>query len=84
MLVPPIGAIILVDQYLVRPGTKIAADYRPMAFVAWAIGSAVGLVVENAAPQYSTALSSMVVGGVAYWASPLPSRPRRPREPLPV
>lgn len=68
VLVPPIGAIILVDQYVVRPGTKIAADYRPMAFVAWAIGSAVALVVENAAPQYSTALSSMVVGGVAYWA----------------
>jgi cytosine permease len=65
---PPIGAIILVDQYVVCPGTKIATDYRPMAFVAWAIGSAVTLVVENAAPQYSTALSSMVVGGVAYWA----------------
>jgi cytosine permease len=68
VLVPPIGAIILVDQYVVRPGTRIAADYRPMAFVAWAIGSAVALVVENAAPQYSTALSSMVVGGVTYWA----------------
>jgi len=75
VLVPPIGAIILVDQYIVRPGTKIAADYRPMAFIAWAIGSAVALVVENAAPQYSTALSSMVVGGIAYWALSAVAKP---------
>jgi cytosine permease len=75
VLVPPIGAIILVDQYVIRPGAKMEADYRPMAFVAWAIGSAVALVVENAVPQYSTALSSMVVGGVAYWALSAVAKP---------
>jgi len=67
VLVPPIGAIILVDQYVIRPGAKVDTDFRPMAFAAWAAGSAVALVVENAAPQFSTALSSMVVGGIAYW-----------------
>jgi hypothetical protein len=51
-----------------------------MAFVAWAIGSAVTLVVENAEPQYATALSSMVVDGVDYWALRLreAGRPNRP------
>ncbi len=68
VLVPPIGAIILVDQYLTRPGAKVDADFRQSAFVAWAIGSAVGLVVEQAVPQFSTALCSMVSGGIAYWA----------------
>ncbi|HEY4042510.1 MAG TPA: cytosine permease [Rhodopila sp.] len=75
VLVPPIGAIILVDQYVLRPGAKMEADYRPIAFVAWAIGSAVALVVENAVPQYSTALSSMIVGGIAYWVLSAVARP---------
>ncbi len=67
VVVPPIGAIILVDQYVTRPGAKVDADYRKTAFVAWAIGSAVAFVVEEGAPQFSTALCSMIVGGVAYW-----------------
>ncbi len=75
VLVPPIGAIILVDQYVFRPSATVAADYRPTAFLAWAIGSAVALVVENAAPQFSTALCSMVVGGVAYWALSAVAKP---------
>jgi cytosine permease len=67
VLVPPIGAIILVDQYVFRPGATVVADYWPTAFLAWAIGSVVAFVVENTAPQFSTTLCSMVVGGVAYW-----------------
>ena len=75
VLVPPIGAIILIDQYVVRPGAKMDSDYRPMAFVAWAAGSAVGLIVENAMPQYSTAICSMVVGGIAYWVLAAVTKP---------
>ncbi len=67
ILVPPIGAIILVDQYIVRPNSIAASDFRPLPFVAWAAGTAVGFVVEKTMPGMSTALSSMVVGGVAYW-----------------
>jgi cytosine permease len=68
VLVPPIGAIVLVDQYIARPGAEVDANYRPIAFLAWVIGSAVGLIVENTAPQFSTAICSMLMGGVAYWA----------------
>ena len=75
VLVPPIGAIILVDQYAVRPDAKLSADFRPTAFGAWAIGSAVGLVVEKAAPQFSTAICSMVIGGIAYWALSAVTKP---------
>ena len=75
VVVPPIGAIILVDQYVTRPGAAVDADFRQTAFAAWAIGSAVAFVVEEAAPQFSTALCSMVVGGVAYWVLSTVSKP---------
>ncbi|NLH80322.1 MAG: cytosine permease [Phyllobacteriaceae bacterium] len=67
ILVPPIGAIILVDQYLLRPKAEIDTDWRGTAFVAWAIGSVAAFVVEETAPFLSTALSAFVVAAVAYW-----------------
>ena len=68
ILVPPIGAIILVDQYVLRPNAGIGADWRPLPFVAWAIGSICAFVVENWFPQLSTALSAAIVAGIAYYA----------------
>jgi len=67
ILVPPIGAIILADLYAVRRGATIADDWRPRAFIAWAIGSAVAYVVETFAPALSTAISAFIAGGAAYW-----------------
>jgi len=68
ILVPPIGAIILVDLLVIRKNAQIDVDWRPTAFVAWAIGSAVAVVVEFWVPSLSTAISAGVVGGLAYWA----------------
>ena len=67
IIVPPIGAIIIVDQYLKRPGSQVDADWRPLAFIAWAAGSVVAFIVEKAFPGLSTAISSAVVGGLVYW-----------------
>jgi cytosine permease len=67
ILVPPIGAIILVDQYLIRPSASIDADWRPTAFMAWGIGSVCAFVVETWLPYLSTALSAAVVACVAYY-----------------
>lgn len=66
VVVPPIGAIVLVDQYLYRKNAEISEDWRPAAFIAWAIGSAVALIVEFYAPHFSTAISAMLAGGIAY------------------
>ncbi|QND66564.1 cytosine permease [Mesorhizobium loti] len=66
VVVPPIGAIILVDQYVYRKNAEIADDWRPTAFIAWAFGSAVALIVEFYAPHFSTAISAMLAGGIAY------------------
>ena len=68
MLAPPAGAVILVDQYWIRPGGALVADHRPSAFVAWAVGVAAAFAVKVAAPQCSAALCSMVASGVAHWA----------------
>jgi cytosine permease len=66
IIVPPIGAIIIVDQYVVRRGAEIMSNWRPAAFVSWAIGSVAAFIVEKLAPQLSTALSAAVVGALAY------------------
>lgn len=67
VLVPPIGAIILVDQYVTRPSSVQSADWRPQAFIAWVAGSVVALLVEFNAPEWSTAISAFLVAGVVYF-----------------
>lgn len=67
ILVPPIGAIIIVDLYFVRPGAGIDQEWRPKAFIAWIVGSATAFMVETFSPQWSTALSAALAGGFAYW-----------------
>ncbi|HZV04885.1 MAG: cytosine permease [Acidobacteriia bacterium] len=66
ILVPPIGAIILVDQYFVRPGAEATQEWNIPAFVAWAIGSVVAFIVSEVAPELSTALSAFIVTCIAY------------------
>lgn len=66
ILVPPIGAIILVDQYLLRANSHAEADWRAKPFIAWAVGSLCAFVVEEKMPGLSTAISAAVVAGIAY------------------
>lgn len=68
ILVPPIGAIVIADLFIVRPAAEIDADWRPQTFIAWGVGSLVAFGVENLAPQYSTALSAFIAGGLCYLA----------------
>jgi len=66
ILVPPIGAVIIVDLFYLRPSAEIEVDWRPKAFVAWAVGSVAAFIVEHYAPQLSTAIAAFVVGGACY------------------
>lgn len=66
IIVPPIGAIILYDQYVARPGAQVDSDWRPDAFIAWGAGSVVAFLVETYASGLSTAISAAVVAAVAY------------------
>jgi cytosine permease len=67
ILVPPIGATILIDQYVTRKNSVTTVDWRAPAFIAWAAGSAVALLVEFYAPHWSTAISAFVVAAIAYF-----------------
>ena len=67
ILVPPIGAIMIVDLYFVRPGATTERDWRARAFIAWGVGSLVAYGVETMAPQFSTAISAFVAAGLCYF-----------------
>ncbi|MFP3569624.1 purine-cytosine permease family protein [Paraburkholderia sp. SIMBA_030] len=66
IIVPPIGAIVIVDLYIARPGAEIDRQWRAQAFAAWIIGSVAAYVVEKQFPEFSTAVSAFVVSAVAY------------------
>src|SRR6202045_1361648 len=66
ILVPPIGAIILVDQYLMRFNSEATSEWRIVPFIAWAAGSVVAFFVSEYAPEYSTAIAAFIVAGVVY------------------
>ncbi len=69
IFVPPIGAILIVDQLLRRPAVERAVSaWRVQPFVAWAIGSLCATAVHVWAPQLSEAVVGLLVGGVAYVA----------------
>ena len=69
IFVPPIGAVLIVDQLLrrwsrTRPGTAL----RVQPLLAWAIGAAGAYAVHHWAPQLSEAVAGMVIGAISYAA----------------
>jgi cytosine permease len=68
VIVPPIGAIIIMDQFIIRKAADIKDNFRKNSFIAWAIGSITALIVEFYAPYLSTALIGMIAAAVVYWA----------------
>jgi cytosine permease len=70
VFVPPIGAVLIADQVLLRGASdsRIVGAIRPTAFAAWAIGAGFAALVHYEAPQWSDAVVGLVVGAVAYLA----------------
>jgi cytosine permease len=70
VLVPPIGAVIIVDQLMVRHYSydEAVPNFRGSAFAAWGIGALVAIAVHQLAPWFSEAVAGMLVGGVVYFA----------------
>jgi cytosine permease len=69
IFVPPIGAVMIVDQLAVRhySANEVLPNFRPTAFLAWALGAATAILVHYLAPSYSEALSGLIVGGGSYY-----------------
>ncbi|MDQ0613268.1 cytosine permease [Microbacterium sp. W4I4] len=70
VIVPPMGAVLIVDQIFMARRNEGRAErrFRSSAFIAWAIGAAFALLSHNLAPEFSDAVVGLVVGGLAYWA----------------
>jgi cytosine permease len=78
IVVPPLGAIIIVDQLVLRRSRLAEAvpAWRPTAFVAWAVAAAAALLVNGLAPQLSVAVVGMVAAIAVYVPVTLVARRR--------
>ena len=79
VFVPPIGAVLIADQVILRRAaeTRVVAAVRPTAFVAWAIGAGFAGLVHYQAPQWSDAVVGLVTGAIAYLAIEALTAPSR-------
>jgi cytosine permease len=66
IFVPPIGAVLIVDQLILRRGTTGALVYRPTAFAGWILGSAAATASHYLMPGSIDALVGMLAGAAAY------------------
>ncbi|MEV0083981.1 cytosine permease [Saccharopolyspora sp. NPDC050642] len=76
VLVPPLGAVLIADQIILRGRLAGRAEtrFRQTAFIAWAAGAAVALLVHVVAPSFSDAVVGLLVGLVVYLAVELPRK----------
>ena len=68
MLVPPIGAVMIVDQLLLGAARRVASTerFRPAAFLAWGAGALAAVAAHLWLPWLGEAVTGLVVGGGAY------------------
>ena len=83
VLVPPLGAIIIMDQLVLRKEVTIDTDalWRPTAFISWIVAAGAGLLVNSQAPQIPVAVVGMVVAVAAYTVATLVAQKREAQEP---
>jgi purine-cytosine permease-like protein len=69
ILVPPIGAIIITDKIVLRHYSIVqnVPNFRPSAFVAWAMGAAAAIAVHYMAPFFPEAIAGLFVSAASYF-----------------
>ncbi|MCL2731105.1 MAG: cytosine permease [Actinomycetia bacterium] len=71
VFVPPLGGVLIADQFAARGGrgamdSRRTTAVRPTAFGAWAIGAGAAAIAHWYAPQLSDAVTGLVVAFAAY------------------
>lgn len=66
IFVPPIGAVLIVDQLILRRGSVTALAYRPTAFAAWVLGAAAATASHYLVPGSVDALVGIVAAAAGY------------------
>lgn len=69
VFVPPIGAVMIVDQLILRRRSidRVDRPLRVTALVGYAVGAVAAGLVHYKAPHLSEALIGIVAAGAAYW-----------------
>ncbi|WAC53845.1 cytosine permease [Gordonia sp. SL306] len=67
IFVPPIGAILIVDQLVLKRSVATATRLRASAFTAWVIGAGLATVSHYLVPGSVDALVGIVVAAVVFW-----------------
>jgi hypothetical protein len=68
VLVPPIGAVMIMDQLFFGNAGRIddAEPFHGKAFAAWALGSIAAVIVHVWVPEYGEALIGLAISGATY------------------
>lgn len=74
IIVPPIGAVMIMDLLILRNRSTHEADWRVAPFAAWLVGSVVAFWVEKQVPELSTAVAAFAAAAIAYLGITLVAR----------
>jgi cytosine permease len=68
IFVPPIGAVLITDQLLMRrrSTSREVTSVRPTAFIAWVVGATAAALIHYEAPSYTEAVVGILVAAAAY------------------
>ncbi|NHX34164.1 hypothetical protein HA388_29645 [Escherichia coli] len=64
---PPIAAIIIMDQLVLKRKNNEAKKWQPLAFISWILASGIALIVNAYAPELSVVVAGLISSSVIYW-----------------
>ena len=77
VIVPPIGAIIIMDRIIIgKKKTKGFNNWNMTAFVSWVLASIIALIVNFYVPKYSVVLVGLIASAVFYSIGSLVAKPK--------
>ena len=66
LIVPPIAAIIIMDQLVLKRKNDETRKWQPLAFISWGLASGVALLVNAYAPHFSVVVAGLVSSAIFY------------------
>lgn len=70
VIVPPIGTILIMDQFILRRKSNDQSNqeknWKALPFITWVLASAISLFLNFYAPQYSVAVSGILATIILY------------------
>ncbi|ENU1227005.1 MULTISPECIES: cytosine permease [Providencia] len=66
LIVPPIAAIIIMDQLVLKRKNDESKNWQPLAFISWIFASGIALIVNSYAPELSVVVAGLVSSSIIY------------------